>query len=184
MPAAKSPESPMNELFRAEMVADGVTALANTPRADLSKPKPKPRATQRDADEARVPHDSLLDTAGWDGDVEMGDLIDFLRNGIARDVLRKLRRGQWVIQANLDLHGATTQQARVQLGEFLAHARHSGLRCIRIVHGRGTRSVGGIPVIRNKVRHSLSQRDDVLAFCDAAQSDGGAGAVLVLLKSS
>lgn len=181
-PVPKPPTA--NELFRAEMEADRVQPLVRVARASLHKPKPKPHALQREADEARVAHDSLLDTAGWDGDVEMGDLIDFLRNGIARDVLRKLRRGQWVIQDSLDLHGATTLQARAQLAEFLAHARQQGMRCVRIVHGRGTRSPNNVPVIRNKVRHSLSQRDEVLAFCDAAPADGGAGAVLVLLKSS
>ncbi len=175
---------PPNDLFRAEMEADNVRPIAHTPRAALQKPLPKPLAAQRLADEAHVPLELLTDTSGWDGDVEMGDLITFARNGIARDVLKKLKRGFWATQAELDLHGHTTTAAREALAQFMALARHRGLRCVRIIHGRGSRSPNNIPVIRNKVRLSLSQRDEVLAFCDAAPSDGGAGAVLVLLKSA
>ena len=74
--------------------------------------------------------------------------------------------------------------ARTELAQFLAHARHNGIRCVRIVHGKGTRSPNNIAVIRNKVRLSLSQREEVLAFCDAPPADGGSGAVVVLLRAS
>lgn len=178
------PEPTDDELFRAEMVADKVIPIKTYSRAKLLKPLPKPVATKRLADEASVPSELLNDTSGWEGDIEMGDLITFLRNGIPREVIRKLKRGQWAVQATLDLHGHTTATAREELAQFMAVARHRGIRCIRIIHGRGTRSPGGIPLIRNKVRLSLSQRDEVLAFCDAAPGDGGPGAVLVLLKST
>jgi DNA-nicking Smr family endonuclease len=181
--AKTNPPKP-DDLFRAEMAADQVRPIVHTPRAALQKPLPKPIAAQRIADEAHVPLELLTDTSGWDGDVEMGDLITFAQNGIARDVLKKLKRGFWATQAELDLHGYTTAAAREQLAQFLARARHRGLRCVRIIHGRGSRSPNGVSVIRNKVRLSLSQRSEVLAFCDAAPSDGGAGAVLVLLKSA
>jgi DNA-nicking Smr family endonuclease len=173
-----------DELFRAEMDAEGVRPITHTPRAALQKPLPKPVPAQRIADEAHVPQELLKDTSGWDGDIETGDLITFIRNGIARDVLRKLKKGFWAIQADLDLHGHTTAAARDELARFLARARHRGLRCVRIIHGRGMRSPNNIPLIRNKVRLSLSQRDEVLAFCDATPADGGAGAVIVLLKSA
>ena len=173
-----------DDLFRTEMAADGVAPIRAKLRAELQKPKPKPIAAQRIADEAAVPSELLKDTSGWDGDVDTGDNITFLRNGLGREVLKKLKRGYWAIQSELDLHGHTTTMAREELAKFLAHARHNGLRCVRIIHGRGTRSPGGVPLIRNKVRLSLSQRDEVLAFCDAGPGDGGAGAVLVLLKSS
>ncbi len=173
-----------DELFRAEMAADGVVEIKLEARAELKKPRPKPIAAQRMADEAQVPSELLKDTSGWDGDVDTGDNITFLRNGLGRDVLKKLKRGHWAIQSELDLHGHTTLAARDELARFLAHARHNGLRCVRIIHGRGTRSVNNVPLLRNKVRLSLSQRDEVLAFCDAGPGDGGAGAVLVLLKSS
>ena len=172
------------ELFHAEMAADQVKPIKAGDRAVLKKPLPKPIAAKRLADEAHVPLELLNDTSGWDDDIETGDLIMFLRNGIPREVIRKLKRGQWAVQATLDLHGHTTTSARDELAQFIATARHRGIRCIRIIHGRGTRSPGGVPVIRNKVRLSLSQRDEVLAFCDASLGDGGAGAVIVLLKSS
>lgn len=184
LPPSPAPAPLEDDLFRAEMAADGVVPIKLSIRAELQKPRPKPIAAQRMADEAAVPSELLKDTSGWDGDVDTGDNITFLRNGLGRDVLKKLKRGHWAIQSELDLHGHTTLAARDELARFLAHARHNGLRCLRIIHGRGTRSVNNVPLLRNKVRLSLSQRDEVLAFCDAGPGDGGAGAVLVLLKSS
>jgi DNA-nicking Smr family endonuclease len=170
--------------FMDEMITDGVRKINATPRASLDKPKPKPVATHRQQDEANVPLELLKDTSGWDADIDTGDLISFLRQGLPGDVLRKLKRGHWAIQATLDLHGHTVTGARDALAQFLAHARHHSVRCVRIVHGKGYRSEGGIPLIRNKVRLSLSQREEILAFCDAPAADGGAGAVVVLLRSS
>ncbi len=184
-PMSKPPVPPTEDaLFRAEMDADGVTPITPKPRAQLDKPKPKPVATHREQDEAHVPLELLKDTSGWDSDIDTGDLISFLRKGLPGDILRKLKRGHWAVQATLDLHGMTTTSARSELAKFLAFARHGGARCVRIVHGKGYRSENGIPLIRNKVRHSLSQREEVLAFCDAIPADGGSGAVVVLLRSS
>lgn len=185
-PEPNLPNLPLTDeaLFQAEMMADQVKPIKASDHAALRKPLPKPIAAKRIADEAHVPLELLTDTSGWDDDIETGDLISFLRNGIPREVIRKLKRGQWAVQATLDLHGHTTTSARDELAQFIAGARHRGIRCIRIIHGRGTRSPGGVPVIRNKVRLSLSQRDEVLAFCDAGLGDGGAGAVVVLLKST
>ena len=166
------------------MDADQVTPLKARLRADLAKPRPAPIALKRLEDDAAIAGDLLKDTSGWDADIENGDLITFLRPGLPSEVMRKLRRGQWIVQDTLDLHGFTTESARVELGRFLAHARHAGSRCVRIVHGKGHRSPNNTSVLRNKVRLSLSQRNEVLAFCDALPADGGSGAVLVLLKSS
>ena len=171
-----------SELFRAEMEADGVKPIAATPRAAIQTPKPRPIPTQSRANEAAVPHDAMKDTSGWDMDIDTGDLISFLRQGLPGDILRKLRRGHWAIQESLDLHGVSVDRARAELAQFLAECRHAGLRCVRVVHGKVTRSPGGVPLIRNKVRLSLSQRDEVLAFCDANPGDGGSGAVVILLK--
>jgi DNA-nicking Smr family endonuclease len=172
-----------DDLFRAEMKVDGVVPLNATPRASLQKTRPKPIPFKRIEDDLAVPIEMMKDTSGWDADIENGDLITFKRNGIPNDVLRKLKRGQWIVQATLDLHGCTTANARDALARFLAEARHGGVRCVCIVHGKGTRSPDNVAMIRNKVRLSLSRRDEVLAFCDAAPADGGAGAVIVLLKS-
>ena len=172
-----------DDLFRAEMKVDGVVPLTTVPRASLQKARPKPIPFKRIEDDLAIPVEMMKDTSGWDADIENGDLITFKRNGIPTEVLRKLKRGQWIVQATLDLHGCTTDAARNALAYFLAEARHGGIRCVSIVHGKGTRSPNNVAVIRNKVRLSLSQRDEVLAFCDAAPADGGAGAVIVLLKS-
>ena len=172
------------DLFRAEMTGDGVVPLVATARATLQKKRPKPIPFKRLEDDLAIAADMMKDTSGWDADIENGDLITFKRTGLPTDVLRKLKRGQWIVQASLDLHGLTTDGARTELGRFLAIARHSGIRCVRIVHGKGTRSPNNVAVIRNKVRLSLSRRDEVLAFCDAVPADGGSGAVIVLLKSS
>ncbi len=166
------------------MEADGVKPMAPPARARLDTPKPKPIPLQSRADEAAVPLESLKDTSGWDMDIDTGDLISFLRHGLPGDILRKLRRGHWAIQESLDLHGVTVDRARAELAHFMAQCRHAGLRCVRVVHGKGTRSPGGVPLIRNKVRLSLSQRDEVLAFCDANPADGGSGAVIILLKGA
>ena len=172
------------DLFRAEMAGEGVVPLMVPARAAMKKARPKPIPFKRIEDDLAIPGEMMRDTSGWDADIENGDLITFKRTGLPTDVLRKLKRGQWIVQASLDLHGLTTDGARIELGRFLARARHGGIRCVRIVHGKGTRSPNNVAVIRNKVRLSLSRRDEVLAFCDAAPAEGGAGAVIVLLKSS
>lgn len=188
---AKQPRPPSpptmpsdDALFRAEMAADGVKRIEHAPRASIQRPKPRPIAQQRERDEASVPQELLKDTSGWDDDIDTGDLISFLRQGLPGDILRKLKRGHWAVQASLDLHGLTTTTARTELAKFLAFARHGGARCVRIVHGKGLRSANGVPLLRNKVRLSLSQREEVLAFCDAPPADGGGGAVIALLRSS
>lgn len=163
---------------------DGVVPLVAPTRASLKKALPKPIPFKRIEDDLAIPAEMMKDTSGWDADIENGDLITFLRRGLPTEVLRKLKRGQWIVQATLDLHGLTTEAARANLARFLGLARHGGVRCVRIVHGKGTRSPNNVAVIRNKVRLSLTQRDEVLAFCDAAPADGGSGAVIVLLKSS
>jgi DNA-nicking Smr family endonuclease len=97
-------------------------------------------------------------------------------------VLTKLRRGQWVVQSEIDLHGMTTTQAHDALGDFLSDARTHGWRCVRVIHGKGLSSPNREPVLKGKVRRWLTRWDDVLAYCEAQQHAGGSGAVLVLLK--
>lgn len=109
---------------------------------------------------------------------------EFMRNGLSRVALRKLRRGNWPVQASLDLHGNATDAARKLLQEFLHEAAQQGLRCVLVIHGKGMNSPGGEAVLRKLTRHWLTQRSDVLAYCDAMPRDGGKGAALVLLKSN
>ena len=169
-------------LFR-RAVADAIP-LPPSDRADLARPRPRPLARQRRADEQQVMVDSLADPWDWEAAVSTGEELFFSRPGVPTAALRKLRRGGWVIQGELDLHGHTGDEARIALAAFLNRCMAEDRRCVRIIHGKGHGSKNRLPVLKNKVRHWLMQREDVLAFCQARTVDGGAGAVIVLLKSS
>lgn len=143
------------------------------------RPSPLPRQSLRDEREALA--DSLSDQIPWDA--ETGEEFSFVRPGLSRQLLRKLRRGHWVIQDELDLHGHTSDTARSELAAFIGECCKGGIRCVRIIHGKGLGSKNREPVLKNKVRHWLTQRDEVLAFCQARPADGGGGAVVALLKS-
>ena len=142
--------------------------------------EPIPR--QRIADEAQALASSLSD------DLDVTTLLDtdadlaFRREGIGPDVLSRLRRGHWSVQRHLDLHGMTRDVAREALALFIRHAERDGLRCVRVVHGKGNGSPGREPVLKGKVRAWLVQKSEVLAFAQASAQDGGHGAVLVLLR--
>ncbi|MBG7618557.1 Smr/MutS family protein [Herbaspirillum sp. AP02] len=145
-------------------------------------PLPIPR--QHLADEQAALLESLSDEFTIETLMDSDENLSFARPGVGADVLGKLRRGNWVIQAQLDLHGYRRDQAREALGEFLRQSRRRGLRCVRIIHGKGLGSVNKEPVLKHKVRNWLAQKDEVMAFCQARAADGGAGALVVLLKSS
>jgi DNA-nicking Smr family endonuclease len=142
--------------------------------------EPIPR--QRIADEAQALASSLSD------DLDVTTLLDtdadlaFRREGIGADVLSRLRRGHWSVQRHLDLHGMTREVAREALSQFIRQAERDGLRCVRVVHGKGNGSPGREPVLKGKVRAWLVQKSEVIAFAQASASDGGHGAVLVLLR--
>jgi DNA-nicking Smr family endonuclease len=146
-------------------------------------PKASPVPVKRIEDERAVLQE-LAHLASFDlGDVELDDDGLFLRPGLPRDILRKLRRAHWSIQGELDLHGMNTQEAALALGTFLAEARAHGLRCVRVIHGKGLRSPGREPVLKKRVRRMLMRRDDVLAFAEPPAAGGGGGAVVVLLDA-
>ena len=139
------------------------------------------KCTFRQFIEAQVLQDSLSDE--YDpGDIEAGDELIFSRPGIQRSVLRKLRRGQPGIEKELDLHGLTVDEARTALASFLHNCKAQGIRCARIIHGKGHSSHQQRPVLKGKINSWLRQKDEVLAFCSARPIDGGTGAVYVLLK--
>lgn len=170
------------ELFRQE-VADAI-ALPPANRAAPPRPRIKPVPRQRLMDDRQVLADSLSDPweiLGQDV-IESGEELFFSRPGVSAAALRKLKRGGWVIQAELDLHGLRSDEARLALAEFLHACARNDRRCVRIVHGKGLRSRNREPVLKHKLRHWLVQRDDVLAFCQARPVDGGSGAAIVLLK--
>ena len=144
-------------------------------------PPPKPEPRQTEADEARVMLDSLSDE--FDPiDTETGEELIFARPGIQKQVLRKLRQGRFAIEKELDLHGMRVEQARQALNMFLIQCRDNGIRCVRIIHGKGLGSHQKQPVLKGKTNRWLQQKDEVLAFCSARPVDGGTGAVYVLLK--
>ena len=101
----------------------------------------------------------------------------FRRNGYPPKLLRRLRRGDWRVEDELDLHGLNRSQAGAVISEFLEDAKARRLQCVRIVHGKGS------GVLREALRAALPARTEVLAFVEAPAAQGGSGAVLVLLKS-
>lgn len=166
-----------------ELLGD-VTPLRKRKDVHLERPRPYPIPLQRLRDEKRVLIDSLSHAEPWSEDLETGEELVYLRDGIPTHTLKKLRRGHWVIQDELDLHGLTVSQARALLAEFLGDCGRRGLRCVRIVHGKGLRSKNREPVLKKKVGYWLARRDDVLAFCQARRTEGGSGAIFVLLKGA
>lgn len=141
--------------------------------------KPIPEQSLRDAQEVMQ---SLLSDDYEPAEVETGEELFYVRPGLQHSVIRKLRRGLYAIEDELDLHGHTVAQARERLDGFLRDARGLGKRCVRIIHGKGKSSEGKLPVLKGKVNAWLRQKDEVLAFCSARPTDGGTGAVYVLLK--
>jgi DNA-nicking Smr family endonuclease len=168
--------------FRRAMDALGVAPLAPPARAHLPPAPLPPRATSRARDDAAVLAESVSDEIDVETLLETDETLSFRRPGVGPDVVRHLRRGRWVIQAEIDLHGHRVDEARAALGAFLREAGKRGQRCVRIVHGKGLGSKGGQPVLKNKVRSWLVQRDEVIAFCQARPAQGGAGALIVLLR--
>jgi DNA-nicking Smr family endonuclease len=145
-------------------------------------PAPPAQARQRALDEARVLHESISDEFDVESLLETDEALSFRRRGVGPEVVRKLRRGVWAIQAQLDLHGLRREEARERLAEFLREAVRAGLRCVRVVHGKGNGSPGREPVLKGKVRSWLVQKSEVIAFTQARAQDGGHGALLVLLR--
>ena len=148
----------------------------------VDRPRPHPVPRQRERDEAAVLLESISDEFDVESLLETDDALSFRRHDIGPEVVRKLRRGAWAIQAHLDLHGLRREAAREQLGAFLREADKHGLRCVRVVHGKGNGSPGRAPVLKGKVKGWLVQKSEVIAFTQAQASDGGHGALLVLLR--
>jgi len=141
-----------------------------------------PIPAQRQLDDQRVLKEALSDEFDASTLLEVDEAMSFRRPGIGIDVARKLRRGHWSIQSEIDLHGLRSDDAREALAAFLREAGRQGLRCVRVVHGKGLGSPGKTPVLKGKVHSWLVQKNEVLAFVQARADEGGAGAVVVLLK--
>lgn len=159
-----------------------VQPLRPTGRARQARALPSPEPRQRQRDEREALRESLSDEFNVDTLLETDETLSFRRPEIGLDVVRKLRRGGWAIQAQIDLHGLRRDPARVKLNAFIRDAAEQGLRCVRVVHGKGLGSPGREPVLKARVRSWLVQKNEVLAFVQARPAEGGSGALVVLLK--
>ena len=160
-----------------------VTPLARSTRADLPHPAVPPLPRQRLRDETQALAATLSDEFDVSTLLDTDAALSFRREGIGADVLVRLRRGLWTIQRQLDLHGLRREGARDALAAFIRQAERDGLRCVRIVHGKGNGSPGREPVLKDKVKRWLVQKNQVIAFTQASAADGGHGALLVLLRA-
>jgi DNA-nicking Smr family endonuclease len=167
------------DLFR-KAVADA-RPLRTPERASHEKRKPKPKARFSRADEASALQESL----GADVDdlhAHSGDSLRFHRPHVGKRTMRKLARGGFSVQDEIDLHGMTVAEARPRLQDFIDHCSRTGRLCVRVVHGKGLGSGHRGPILKQKVNRWLRQWDTVLAFVSTRQVDGGTGAVYVLLQ--
>ncbi|TKC91626.1 DNA mismatch repair protein MutS [Trinickia terrae] len=167
-------------LFRREI--GEVAPLKTPPRAPSARTQPPPLPVQTQRDEEAVLQEAISDEFDPEVLLETDESLSYCRPGVSQDVVRKLRRGDWIVQAQLDLHGMRRDEAREALAEFIRESVKRGLRCLRVIHGKGLGSIGKEPVLKGKVRAWLVQKAEVIAFCQARPHDGGAGAVLVLLQ--
>jgi len=143
---------------------------------------PRPHPVQRQLDEQAVMREALSDDFDAETLLLTDEHLSFRRPGVGPDVARRLRQGHWSIQAQLDLHGLRSDEARERLGQFVREAHRLGLRCLRVVHGKGLGSPGKTPVLKGKVHSWLVQKNEVMAFVQARPAEGGAGALVVLLR--
>jgi len=183
--AARLREQAARERRERELFATSVgpvSPLRRIAAPPLPRPRPPALPRQRALDEAAVLRESISDEFDVETLLETDEALSFRRRGVGPEVVRKLRRGVWAIQAQLDLHGHRRDAARERLAAFLREAVRDGLRCVRVVHGKGNGSPGREPVLKGKVRSWLVQKNEVIAFTQARAQDGGHGALLVLLK--
>ena len=161
-----------------------VSTLPSTGRVEPVRARVEPEPRQREQDEQAVLREAISDEFDVETLLDTDEALSFRRPDIGINVVRKLRRGGWTIQAQIDLHGLRRDEARDQLAAFLRDVVRRGLRCVRIVHGKGNGSPGREPVLKGKVRTWLVQKQEVIAFVQARASEGGHGALIVLLNAT
>jgi DNA-nicking Smr family endonuclease len=164
-----------------ELAVGPVVPLADRRLADVGRPRPLPLPLQRLADEQAALQSALSDEVDVESLLLTDDGLSYRRPDVAPDVVARLRRGQWAIQRQIDLHGLRRDEAREALAAFLRDTHQQGHRCLRVVHGKGLGSPGREPVLKGKVHRWLAQRREVIAFTQAPVAHGGAGALIVLL---
>ena len=172
------------ERDRFRITVGSVTPQAQGAHAELPRPAVSTEPRQRQRDEAQALAATLSDDFDVSTLLDTDAALSYRSKGISTDVLARLRRGQWSIQRQLDLHGLRRDAARDALSAFIRQAEREGLRCVRVVHGKGNGSPGREPVLKDKVKRWLVQKNQVIAFTQASAADGGHGALLVLLRST
>ncbi|PLC06344.1 DNA mismatch repair protein MutS [Variovorax sp. RO1] len=177
--AAERKRAAEKDLFtRAIGATEPLRRKASVP---LAPEPPAPIPFQHQLDEQRVLRESLSDEFDVTTLLDVDDAMSFRRPGIGTDITARLRKGDWSIQAQVDLHGLRSDEAREALGGFIRNAHKQGLRCVRVVHGKGLGSPGKQPVLKTKTQRWLIQKNEVIAFVQAKPAEGGAGALVVLL---
>ncbi|UUX95262.1 Smr/MutS family protein [Aquabacterium sp. J223] len=159
-----------------------VHPLKDPGRRELDRPRPAPVARQRVLDEEAALREALSDEFDVESLLETDEGLSWRRPQVGPEVLKRLRRGDWAIQSQVDLHGLRREEARERLSAFVREALRRGHRCVRVVHGKGLGSPGREPVLKGKVRSWLVQKQEVVAFTQARAAEGGAGALVVLLE--
>lgn len=178
--AAAKKLAAQRNLFQA--AAGKVTRLHSKPVANLKPKPPAPEPKQQQLDEAAALQEALSDEVDVSTLLDTDEHLSFRRPGVGQDVVQKLRKGIWSIQRQVDLHGLRSDDAREALGAFIREAHKHGIRCVRVVHGKGLGSPGKTPVLKDKVHRWLVQKSEVIAFVQAPRAHGGAGALMVLLQ--
>jgi len=177
---ASTPPDDDADLFRLAML--GVRRQPPSSRIDAVARAPEPVARQRQRDEAEALRELLADT-GPD-DIESGDTLLYRAPGVQDSVMRRLRRGHYRVETELDLHGLNRERAKLAVSRFIASCHARNLRCVRIIHGKGNGSPNSGPVIKALLGSWLRRRRDVIAYCSARVADGGTGAIYLLLRAN
>jgi DNA-nicking Smr family endonuclease len=185
--AARQRETALREKRERELFATSVGPVQTLPdkqRAHTAPQPPEPEPRQRQRDERAALRETISDEFSVESLLETDEALFYRQPDIGLDVVRKLRRGGWTIQAQVDLHGLRRDEARERLAEFVRESVAHKLRCVRVVHGKGLGSPGREPVLKGRVHSWLVQKQEVLAFVQARPAEGGNGALVVLLKAS
>lgn len=169
------------ELFRRE--AGPVNPMSPGDRAHVAKKRRPSISRSRHELQDLPPDSSEISDTFEPADSGLGEELAYVRPGVQRTQLRKMRKGFYAIRSELDLHGMSSAEARRQVVGFLQDCRRRGERCVRIIHGKGYNSPDKKSVLKSKLNLWLRQCDEVMAFCSAPLNDGGTGAAYVLLAT-
>ncbi len=170
-------------LFFREMA--GVEPLSGGEERIVGRPAARPTVGPSEEDRALSQLQALVSGEVAFEITDTAEYVEGIVQGLDRRLLQKLRKGGYSVQAHLDLHGLTREEAKHEVGDFLVEARRYGMRCVLIVSGRGLHSPEGKPILKTSLVEWLTGRrmaKHVLAFCSARPCDGGLGALYVLLR--